>query len=151
MLSPLFLTSAYIIKQSKGNNHSSLSRWQRCFGDPEAEWKTDFLQAGTEVSVVMLILKKRINLNFRCTNYVMFFSQCKQQKHKHKDSLLHISVYFNFNPTSRACVQNQIQKHIEVLIKQKFVLIQMLTVTMVQLKTQLVGHFTLWLVLTAIF
>lgn len=62
-------------------------------------------------------------MNFTCTNDVMFSNQCEQQKQEHKDSLLHFSVYFNLNPTSRACVQNQIQKHVEVLIKQKFVLL----------------------------
>ncbi len=58
-MGPLLLTSAYIIKQSEGNNHSSLLRRLRCFGDLAAEWKTDFLQAGVEVLEALFTLQQK--------------------------------------------------------------------------------------------
>ena len=58
MTGPLLLTSVYIIRQSEGNNRSSLLRRRRSIWDPTAEWKTDFLQAGAEVLEAPFILQQ---------------------------------------------------------------------------------------------
>lgn len=76
MIGPLLLTSVYIIRQSEGNNHSSLLRRRCSFWDPTAEWKTDFLQAGAEVLEAPFILQQKqdeIGFLDSCLTWMEYF------------------------------------------------------------------------------